>query len=212
MSFVQSITADYRQTGNVSSGFQVTQVDRLAPMDRKTRSEYGARLLAARKHKGLSQTALANAVGMSQSAYGQAETTGSGSSFTSQLAEVCGVRSQWLATGIGSMFEKEDGDEDSEFERIQFSLDVLSEALQRTDKNTRLAIEPLLSSMANEPADAKNKSALILRLLVSEHDKPRSSPHDRMHQPHIHENLGVLDLGDGNGQGDSSAAAGRGKN
>lgn len=212
MSFIQSMPEDYRQTGNVSSGIAVDQVGRLALMDRKTRSEYGARLLAARKHKGMTQTELAKKVGMSQSAYGQAETSGSGSSFTSQLAEVCGVRAQWLATGIGSMFEKEDGDEESEFERIQFSLDVLSEALQRTDKNTRLAIEPLLSSMANEPADAKNKSALILRLLVSEHDKPRSSPHDRMRQAHIHEDLGALDLGDGNGQGDSSAAARRGKN
>lgn len=211
MSFCQFMPQEYRQTGNVSSGFAVFQMDTLLPMDRKTRSEYGARLLAARKHKGLSQTALANAVGMSQSAYGQAETTGSGSSFTSQLADVCGVRAQWLATGIGSMFEKDEGEENSEFERIQFSLDVLSEALLRTDKNTRLAIEPLLSSMAKEPADAKNKSALILRLLVSEHDKPRSPPHDEVRQPHISGELGVINLGEKDGRRDQDAAPGGGK-
>lgn len=178
MSDCQFMPREYRQTGYVSSGFAVTQMDTLAPMDRKPRSEYGARLLAARTHKGMSQTALAKAVGMSQSAYGQAETTGSGSSFTSQLAEVCGVRAQWLATGEGPMLAKDESDDISEAERIQSALYVLAKVLINADEDTRNTVGELLATMAASPETVKNKSRLILKLLVTDADKPDFSPQD----------------------------------
>jgi DNA-binding XRE family transcriptional regulator len=73
---------------------------------RKTRSDYGARLLLARQHAGLTQTQLAKAVGMGQSALGEAEMTGQGSAYTPQLAKQCGVDAGWLATGEGEMLSE----------------------------------------------------------------------------------------------------------
>lgn len=67
------------------------------------RTEYGRRLVGARKHAKLTQVQLAKAVGMSQGALGEAETSGQGSSFTPQIAAVCGISAKWLATGEGPM-------------------------------------------------------------------------------------------------------------
>jgi len=68
-----------------------------------TRSEYGARLVAARKQAKLTQHELAKKAGMSQSALAEAETTGQGSAYTPQLAAQCRVSAEWLATGEGEM-------------------------------------------------------------------------------------------------------------
>lgn len=147
-----------------------------AAMKQKARTEYGARLFAARKHADMTQTALAKAAGMSQSAYQEAETTGLSSTYTAQLAEACGVSPQWLATGEGSMLAGA-AESAPESARISGALDVLTKALIKADKNTRIALEPLLASMANEPEDAAKKSQLILRLLVTERDA-QHAPHD----------------------------------
>jgi hypothetical protein len=145
---------------------------------------------------------------MSQSAYGQAETTGSGSSFTSQLADACGVRAQWLATGDGPMLPDGTEDTQSASERLYGALDVLSKELLDADEDTRIAVGELLAAMATHPYTAKNKSRLILRLLVTERDNSPSSPHDGMRRSHIFGELGVLDLGEKNGRRDPDAAAG----
>jgi hypothetical protein len=52
-------------------------------------------------------------------------------------------------------------------DQLADALEVLTKALTKADKNTRIAVEPLLASMANEPSEARNKSRLILRLLVT---------------------------------------------
>jgi transcriptional regulator with XRE-family HTH domain len=143
---------------------------------KKSRTEYGARLYAARKHAKLTQTALAKSAGMSQSGYAEAETTGLTSTYTAQLAAACGVSAQWLATGEGQMVS--DGTElPPESDQLKTALGVLTKALQKADKNTRIALEPLLASMANEPEDAAQKSQLILRLLVTS-DEPDKRSHD----------------------------------
>lgn len=72
-------------------------------MRENDRSEFGARLYQARKHAQLSQVKVAQLVGMSQSAYAQAEREGNGSTFVTRLAEALGVHADWLATGRGSM-------------------------------------------------------------------------------------------------------------
>jgi hypothetical protein len=94
-----------------------------------------------------------------------------------------------------------------ENEQIAQALGVLTKALQKADKNTRIALEPLLASMANEPEDAANKSRLILRLLVtapvllSDTENGRTSGE-----------LGRLTLGDEeHGRSDRTAAKGGGK-
>lgn len=86
------------------------------------------------------------------------------------------------------------------------ALDVLFAALRDVDKSTRIAVAPLLAAMATDPAEAKNQSELLLRLLVSERDKSHKAPQDRMREPHIFEDLGVLDLGDGNGRSNTDRA------
>lgn len=60
-------------------------------------------MVAARKHARLTQVQLAKAVGVSQSSIGEAEKKGLGSSYTPQIAVVCGVDAHWLATGEGQM-------------------------------------------------------------------------------------------------------------
>jgi transcriptional regulator with XRE-family HTH domain len=126
---------------------------------KKSRTEYGARLYAARKHAKLTQTALAKSAGMSQSGYAEAETTGLTSTYTAQLAAACGTELP------------------PESDQLKTALGVLTKALQKADKNTRIALEPLLASMANEPEDAAQKSQLILRLLVTS-DEPDKRSHD----------------------------------
>jgi hypothetical protein len=60
---------------------------------------------------------------------------------------------------------------------ISDALRVLTKALQKADKNTRIALEPLLASMANAPDEAEEKSQLILMLLVTK-DTPTRGPQD----------------------------------
>ena len=73
---------------------------------KKERTEFGGRLLVARKFAVLTQTALANAVKMPQTTYAEAELTGQGSTYTAQIANRCGVNPVWLATGDGEMISK----------------------------------------------------------------------------------------------------------
>ena len=77
--------------------------DYCAAMRESTRTDYANRLLQARTKAGLTQTKLAKLAGMSQSSYAQAETTGVGSAYTPQIAKICGVSAEWLATGEGEI-------------------------------------------------------------------------------------------------------------
>lgn len=137
-------------------------------MKQKSRSEYGARLFAARKKAGLTQTALAKAAGMSQSAYQEAETTGLKSTYTAQLAAACRVSPQWLATGEGSM--EGPGQTRREADELADALKIITKALQKADENTRIAVEPLLSSLALKPSEGASKSQVLLKLLVTNDD------------------------------------------
>ena len=65
---------------------------------------YGTRLKTARKHASLSQALLAERVKVSQANISKLELgDATGSEFTAQIAEVCGVNPHWLATGEGQM-------------------------------------------------------------------------------------------------------------
>lgn len=92
--------------------------------------------------------------------------------------------------------------------RLAEALDVLAEALQNAGRDELLAVERWLSAMAADPANAKNKSELILKLLVTSGDKLNKPRQDRMRQSHIVGELGVLDLGDNHdGRRDTNATA-----
>ena len=66
-------------------------------------TDFGKRLVQARKHAKLTQAQLAKAVGVSQATIAEAEKKGYGSSYTYQIATRCGVDPGWLATGDGLM-------------------------------------------------------------------------------------------------------------
>lgn len=95
----------YRSSDTHASGIPIDGSLTLAPMRERERSPFGDRLFQARKHAKLTQPQLASAVGMAQGTLAEAERSGLGSSFTAQIARVCGVRAEWLATGLGEMLE-----------------------------------------------------------------------------------------------------------
>jgi transcriptional regulator with XRE-family HTH domain len=73
---------------------------------KRERTEYGERLFQARTKAKLTQPQLAKAAGMAQSTLAELEYIGSGSSFTAQIANACGVRAEWLANGEGPMVDQ----------------------------------------------------------------------------------------------------------
>ena len=169
-------------------------------------------MIRARKHAQLTQHGLSAATGIKQSTIAEMEVSGQSSLMTPQIAKACGVDAYWLATGEGSMLAKNEAGEISEAERIQSAMEVLSKVLIRADEDTRGAVGELLAAMAGAPTTVKNKSRLILKLLVTDGDKSASTQQDRMQEPHIFEDLGVLDLGDANyGKRNTVTATGGGR-
>lgn len=93
-------------------------------------------------------------------------------------------------------------------ERIYSALELISNELLLADEDTRHTVGELLASMAVAPETVKNKSRLILRLMVADRDRSHESPEDRMREPHIYvKDLGV-DLGDNHGRSNPDKAAG----
>lgn len=68
-------------------------------MSQNERTEFGRRLMEARKRAGLTQSELAKRVGIGQSTLADSERLAIGSTYTVQLAKELGVSPSWLATG-----------------------------------------------------------------------------------------------------------------
>jgi phage repressor protein C with HTH and peptisase S24 domain len=83
----------------------------LATMRDTERSEFGARLFAARKRADMSQAEVAQAVGISQGTYAQAERSGQGSAHVLKMATVLKVDPGWLANGVGEMSGRREAEE-----------------------------------------------------------------------------------------------------
>ena len=62
-------------------------------------------MLEARKHSGLTQTRVCEALAMSQGTLAELERLAKGSSRTTEFAQAYGVNADWLATGNGAMLE-----------------------------------------------------------------------------------------------------------
>jgi len=67
------------------------------------RSEFGQRLRTARTRAGMTQSKIAELVGMKQATYSELEKIGQGSAFTPAIADKFGVAVNWLAYGAGEM-------------------------------------------------------------------------------------------------------------
>lgn len=71
--------------------------------------KYGERLKLSRKHAGITQAELATRIGngVTQAGISYLEKSeATGSEFTAQFAEACGVRPIWLASEIGPMIDE----------------------------------------------------------------------------------------------------------
>jgi len=144
---------------------------------KKPRTEFGERLFAARTYAKLSQTALARAVGMSQSTLAEAESTAQGSSKTAQIAAVTGVSAQWLADGHGPMVTAVTEAQPTYLSTpprpatssptplapspVQTLIIELGELLAQHDHLARLSIAPLLQRLAEHPEE---RSAIALHV------------------------------------------------
>lgn len=96
-----------------------------------------------------------------------------------------------------------------EADQLADALDVLTKALRKADKNARIALEPLLASMAKEPEEAGQKSQVILRLLITDTVPNIPAENERPRAANSTGELGVLDLGDReHGRSDRVAAEG----
>jgi len=101
----QSMPIVYRLTDTKASGLPLPPIGTLSAMRNETRSDYGQRLLDARKRKGLTQTQVAKLAGISQGTYGELEKKGLGSAYNATFAKIYGVDPSWLETGEGDMLQ-----------------------------------------------------------------------------------------------------------
>lgn len=121
-------------------------------------TEFGSRLSQARAHAKLSQKALAKKVGMGQGTLSELETGGFGSSFTVQIAEACGVNSNWLATGEGHMLDIEPNRQtvtafrarEEAAPSVLSTLQRIGQLLAGVSTERREALAGLMSSWAKE--------------------------------------------------------------
>ena len=128
------------------------------------RTEFGQRLLEARKHAKLTQVQLAKAVGMSQANYAELESKGQGSSFTPKIAGVCGVNVDWLAYNTSEMLSP-NSNAGSKIEEYGAHLMTLLAAIPEDDREgyflaaSRLLANPLkvLASKPQQPLDPCGK-------------------------------------------------------
>jgi hypothetical protein len=158
----------------------------------------------------MTQHDLGAAAGIKQSTIAEMEVSGQSSLWTPQIARACGVDAYWLATGEGPMLGRQAEPPATQIDLAR-ALEVLTKVLQEADESVLLAVKPLLSAMAADPPTAKNKSDLILKLLVTDADKPDFSSHDELRSSHIYRRTERLTLGDENGRSDTDAATGAGK-
>lgn len=131
-----------------------------------------------------------------------------------RLEKSSGFRGLWLAKGKGPKLAEvsaESAAGDLGRDDLSHALQVLTKALQKADKNTRIALEPLLASMANAPDEASEKSQVILKLLVTK-DTPASESQDTPRSSELGTFIGgsaFHDIGGKhNGRRDKDAAAG----
>lgn len=127
------------------------------------RTEFGQRLFDARSHAGMKQVQAAEAAGIGQSAYAEAERSGRGSRYTAQLAAAFGVSVEWLATGKGQMVPT--GKPTETQTNLQSALMLVARALHKSDELTRLQAEPLLTRLFSDATDTVNTAHRLSLLL-----------------------------------------------
>lgn len=152
----------------------------LCRMREIARTPYGERLYAARKkHAKISQQALAEAAGTTQSNIAELEISGQGSSYTAQFALKLGVRVEWLATGAEPMVapiqhaERPGGTtvattEPSKGDGLANAIAVLGHAIEAADQAARDDVLGMLTLFVRNPSANAGQLPLIIRRLLGE--------------------------------------------
>lgn len=133
------------------------------------RTDFGLRVLRARKQAKLTQAALAAIVGTTQSNIADAERAAHGSTFTVAIARATGVDVDWLANGSGDMFTN-----------VEFApamteaptpatppqvIHMLADLLAPLSPSKRRAVGSLLQSLIDDPDQADALSPDISYLM-----------------------------------------------
>jgi len=132
------------------------------------------RVKAARKHAGLTQTQLAERVGIAQTAISQIESGKTlRSTYLFDIAEACGVNSMWLVSGVGGFQVLPDRMIDAEQERMfrEGYTEGLLESLNNphdpesdeVDPGVAVAIEPISAWDDDTPLDDDEVEIPFLR-------------------------------------------------
>ena len=103
--------------------------------ERQNRTEYGTRLVQARKHSGMCQEELAKKAGISQSTLAAAERRAMGSRYTPMLARALSVHPVWLADGTGPR----DVSKSTQFSLIPDAQDAMSKSADHSALALELA-------------------------------------------------------------------------
>jgi hypothetical protein len=148
------------------------------------RTEFGERLYFARKvHAKISQAMLAKAVGTSQSNIAELETTGQGSSFTPQLAQRCGVRVEWLATGEEPMVaakaysfanstNRQVAAEPPSDYGLAMAVEKIAKAIEAADPATRADAAEMIALLLRNPIANSGLVPIIVEKLSGESVAP----------------------------------------
>lgn len=138
-------------------------------MRETARSAFGARLFAARKFRKMTQVQVAKKAGMSQPAYQEAETTGSGSTLVVQIAAALAVDAHWLATGEGAMLL--DGEVTSpppaDAEGLRAAFTVIARAVEPCSKGQRDMLVPTFTRLAQKPEEVHEVASDAIALLLA---------------------------------------------
>lgn len=151
------------------------------------RTDFGLRVLRARKWAGMTQADLAASVGCRQTNIAEAERRSEGSTLTVEIARVTGVDPEWLATGMGDMCSNTsdappvpnvaltDGPEPVDVIRL------LAQMLMPLNASKRRAIGSLLQSLSDDPAQSDSVAPDIGYLIGGKADSSnapsRPPPH-----------------------------------
>lgn len=99
------------------------------------RTAFGRRMFDARTRAGLTQSFVAQKIGVTQGTLAELEKKAEGSSNTVQLARLYSVSAWWLATGEGSMDEASNLSSEA-----QHAAELIDELPTQKDRETALAM------------------------------------------------------------------------
>lgn len=142
------------------------------------RTDFGARLLAARKHAKLSQKELAERAGLSQSNLSELEKSGLGSARVVAIAAACGVSARWLSAGEGGMLDGAGAQPSARQARMASIEDLvmqLASAFGPAHAGARRAAGSLIAAAIESPGDARELAAQAALLAPDDRKQRRAA-------------------------------------